>query len=97
MFRAALLSRLLGRDLTLGTAGSPRHLLWPMLSVVQSEAGAKLICVNLGEFGSKEKNLGGVINPNEKGHQRTGGAVYGGNSAFADKEPDQSFSDGEQK
>src|SRR5262249_23218501 len=88
-----------------GTTGSLCHLLWPILSVriivrggpTQNEGGAMLICVNLGEFRSEEKNLGGVINPNKEGDQRTGCAVYGCNSAPPDKEPDQSFSDGEQK
>jgi hypothetical protein len=31
------------------------------------KAGAKLICVNLAEFGSKDENLHRVVNPNKEG------------------------------
>src|SRR5579863_2950154 len=55
------------------------------------------IGVNARELGAKKENLGGIIDPNNHGNQRSRCAVGRSHAGFAEIESQEKFSDREEK
>src|SRR5215471_18434648 len=74
-----------------------RHFRRSISVLGRNDSRAELVCVSLGQLGAEQKNLGGIIEPQQESQQRAGCSICRSNRAVAQIETDQNLANIEKK